>query len=94
MGDPQSLSQILWSSDPITQRALFWVLGAALLALIAIYIPLWVRLGRLFMLERRVAELSARFGAPGSDDEAEQSSQAVLLGRRRDRRLLPPARRS
>jgi methyl-accepting chemotaxis protein len=36
-----------------------------------IYVPLWIRLGQLFLLERSVAEICSRFGAPGANDEAE-----------------------
>lgn len=57
MGDPASLWQILWSSDPATTRAIGIVLGAALLVAVTIHIPLAVRLGRLLLLERRLRAL-------------------------------------
>jgi methyl-accepting chemotaxis protein len=57
VGDPYSVSQILWSTDPGTQRAIGMVLGLALMALSAVYIPLLVRLLRLQLLERRLLRL-------------------------------------
>jgi methyl-accepting chemotaxis protein len=57
VGDPYSVSQILWSTDPGTQRAIGIVLGLALMALSAVYIPLLVRLVRLYLLERRLLGL-------------------------------------
>ncbi|MBJ18372.1 MAG: hypothetical protein CL933_03005 [Deltaproteobacteria bacterium] len=56
MSDPDSISQILWSSDPTTQRAIWLVLVAALAAAVAVYGPLIVRTVRLFLLERRLLE--------------------------------------
>ena len=57
MGDPYSISQILWSTDPGTLRAIGMVLGLALMALSAVFIPLLVRLLRLYLLERRLLAL-------------------------------------
>ena len=57
MGDPYSITQILWSTDPATQRAIGMVLGLALMSLAAVFIPLIVRLLRLYLLERRLLEL-------------------------------------
>lgn len=57
MSDPYSISQILWSTDPATQRAIAMVIGLALMALSAVFIPLLVRLLRLYLLERRLLEL-------------------------------------
>jgi len=54
LGDPYSITQILWSTDPMTQRAIEMVLGLALLSAVTIFIPLTVRLIRLFMFERRL----------------------------------------
>ena len=56
MGDPYSVTQILWSTDPMTQRAIGMVLGLALVSAVAIFIPLIVRLIRLFMFDRRLRE--------------------------------------
>jgi len=52
--DPSSLLQILWSTDPTTQRAIGLVAGLGLLVSVTIYIPLILRLVRLFMFERRL----------------------------------------
>ena len=54
MVDFYSISQILWSTDPTTQRAIGLVLGIALLSAVTIFIPLIRRLLRLFMFERRL----------------------------------------
>jgi methyl-accepting chemotaxis protein len=54
LGDAYSITQILWSTDPMTQRAIGMVLGLALISAAAIFIPLTVRLIRLFMFERRL----------------------------------------
>lgn len=52
MGDPYSITQILWSTDPMTQRAIEMVLGLALISAVTIFVPLIVRLIRLFSFER------------------------------------------
>ena len=57
MGDPYSLSKILWSSDPATQYAIGMVLIVFAIAAIAVLIPLAVRLFRLFGLERELDRL-------------------------------------
>lgn len=57
MGDPSSISQILWSADPATQTAIGMVLSFAVLALVTVFVPLIVRLLRLYRLERRLLEL-------------------------------------
>jgi hypothetical protein len=54
LGDPYSITQIFWSTDPMTQRAIQMVLGLALLSAVTIFIPLTMRLIRLFMFERRL----------------------------------------
>lgn len=56
MGDPPSIAQILWSTDPMTQRAIEMVLGLALVSAATIFVPLIVRLFRLFMFERRLRQ--------------------------------------
>lgn len=56
MGDAYSITQIFWSPDPMTQRAIGLVLGLALISAVTIFIPLIVRLVRLFMFERRLRE--------------------------------------
>lgn len=56
MGDPDSMTAILWSSDPATQRSLWMLLGAIGLAVVSVYGPLGWRLAQLFLLERRLGE--------------------------------------
>jgi len=56
LGDAYSITQIFWSTDPMTQRAIGLVLGLALISAVTIFIPLIVRLVRLFMFERRLRE--------------------------------------
>ncbi len=58
MGDPNAIAQILWSTDPTTQRAIWMVLGFALVAAIGVYLPLIVRLVRLHRLERKLRILT------------------------------------
>ncbi len=85
MGDPYSISQILWSTDPGTQRAIGMVLGLALMALSAVYIPLFVRLLRLYLLERRLLELvdyalgTARSGASGASGASDHTIEPEEL---------------
>jgi methyl-accepting chemotaxis protein len=69
VGEPESILQILWSSDPMAQKAIGLVLGAAISAAFLLYGPLLVRVFRLFMLERRVrALLEERHDAHRDDD--------------------------
>ncbi|MCA9506206.1 MAG: hypothetical protein KC616_24185 [Myxococcales bacterium] len=71
MGDPSSLSEILWSTDPTTRRALWMVLGLALVATATIFLPLVVRLVRLGLLERKLREVvGGREGRDGATDPA------------------------
>ena len=58
MSDPSSISYILWSADPATQRAIEIVLVPAAIVLVAIFAPLVLRLGRLFLLQRRLWSLT------------------------------------
>ena len=75
MGDPYTISQILWSTDPATQRAIGMVLGLAAIAVATIFLPLILRLFRLYMLERRLLEmveyaLASTGGGKGNNDHA------------------------
>ena len=54
MSDPYSITQILWSTDPMTQRAIGLVLGLALTSAVVIFIPLIARVMRLFLFEKRL----------------------------------------
>ena len=74
MADPHSLSEILWSSDPATQRAIWFVLALAAAAAVGIFVPLLVRAVRLLLLERRLRDL---FGFADRATGAE--GQAVAL---------------
>jgi ABC-type transporter Mla subunit MlaD len=69
--DPYSITQILWSTDPMTQRAIAMVLALALVSAVAIFIPLVVRLIRLFMFERRLRSWVYESSTPGSIPGAE-----------------------
>lgn len=64
MGDPYSMTQILWSADPMTQRAIGMVISLALVSAITIFVPLGVRLIRLSVFERRVREWAAHSASP------------------------------
>lgn len=71
MGDPGSISYILWSTDPAAQWAIGMVLVAAAICALTIFGPLLLRLGRLYLLERRLrdgrsAEDTSQGGAPDS----------------------------
>jgi methyl-accepting chemotaxis protein len=57
-----SVGQILWSTDPATQRAIGLVIVAALAAGLMIYLPLLLRLVRLFLLERGLREIADELG--------------------------------
>lgn len=63
MGAPSPLSQILWSTDPTTQHAIWVVVGLALAFVATVYLPLTFRLVRLFLLERQLRGL-ADYGMP------------------------------
>ncbi len=78
MGDPDSISQILWSADPTTQRAICLVLAAALVAGVAIYGPLIVRNVRLLLLERRLRELSRESDEPGVHSRHDPLREVIL----------------
>jgi hypothetical protein len=57
VGDPSSISSILWTSDPSTQRAIWFVIVPAAISAIAVFGPLILRLGRLYLLERHLRDL-------------------------------------
>ena len=75
MADPYSMTQILWSTDPMTQRAIAMVLALALVSAVAIFIPLVVRLIRLFMFERRLRSWVYYSSASGSISGAENQAK-------------------
>jgi ABC-type transporter Mla subunit MlaD len=54
VSDPYSITQIFWSTDPMTQRAIGLVLGLALTSAVVIFIPLIARVMRLFLFEKRL----------------------------------------
>lgn len=78
MGDPYSMTQILWSTDPTTQHAIWIVLGSALVSAVLIFIPLVVRLVRLFVFERR---LRSTIEYAETMPPAKTSKQATLARR-------------
>jgi len=74
LGDAYSITQIFWSTDPMTQRAIGLVLGLALISAVTIFIPLIVRLVRLFMFERRLREwVDYSASAQAANDSAERA---------------------
>ena len=58
VNDIYSIGQILWSVDPATQRAIWFVLTVSIAAAVTIYVPLIFRLIRLQLLERELRELA------------------------------------
>ena len=48
------MTEILWSTDPASQRALLLVIGLAALVAVTIHLPLAVRALRLWLLERQL----------------------------------------
>lgn len=70
MNDVYSIGQILWSVDPATQRAIWFVLSVSTVAAVTIYLPLVYRLIRLQLLERELRELA---------DELSPSRPSALL---------------
>ena len=85
MSDPGSMSDILWSSDPATQRAIWLVLVAGALSIAIVYGPLILRAVRLFRLERRLRELG-----DGPDQTATREEHALM----REAMLDSPIRES
>lgn len=78
MGDSGSISQILWSADPATQRAIWTVLGAAIVAIVTVYGPLAVQAVRLYLLERAVREQASAWADPNAQ-ETHASLRETLL---------------
>ena len=70
MNDPNSIGQILWSADPMTQRAIRMVLGFALITVVTIFIPLLIRQIRLFLLTRKLRSLTGYSADPIESDDA------------------------
>lgn len=66
--DPASIAQILWSTDPATQQAIWLMLGLGLLSIGVIFAPLAIRAWGLFSLERQLRRLSQDVSAaqPGA----------------------------
>ncbi len=78
MGDPDSISTLLWSTDAATQRAIWLVLGAAALAALLVYGPLVLRLLRLHSLERKLRARSRDWQQARSIDQHEALRDAIL----------------
>jgi len=70
VNDAYAIGEILWSVDPATQRAIWFVLGVSIVAALTIYLPLVSRLVRLQLLERGLRELA---------DELSPSRPTALL---------------
>jgi ABC-type transporter Mla subunit MlaD len=86
--DPYSITQILWSTDPMTQRAIAMVLALALVSAVSIFIPLVVRLMRLFTFERRLRGWVNHSGASDSIPGAENLARTADPNRSLDREEL------
>lgn len=65
MGDPTSLSEILWSSDPATRRALWTLFGLVVPVACLVLLPLALRALRLFLLERRMRDTLEEYEPKG-----------------------------
>ena len=88
MDDPYSITQILWSTDPMTQRAIAMVLALALVSAVAIFIPLVLRVIRLFIFERRLRDWVHHSGASDSIPGAENLARTANPNRSLDREEL------
>jgi ABC-type transporter Mla subunit MlaD len=73
-----SLGTILWSPDPATQRAIWIVLGFAIVSVLTIYLPLMTRLLRLSLLERQLRQLADEL-PPGKPSGALDDFKAMLV---------------
>ncbi|MFO0688524.1 MAG: hypothetical protein U0900_07440 [Myxococcota bacterium] len=65
MSDPSSLTQILWSDDPATRRALWTILGLVVPIALVVFLPPIVRVLRLFFLERRLRDTLDEYESKG-----------------------------
>ena len=70
MNEVHSIGQILWSTDPAAQRAIWLVLGFALVSAITVFLPLVIRLARLSRLQRRLRPLAREMAATDPIPEA------------------------
>ena len=66
MGEPNSLIEILWSSDPATRRALWTIFGLVVPIGLAVFAPLILRTARLFFLERRLRDTLDEYETKGA----------------------------
>ena len=73
MGDPSSLSEILWSSDPVTRSALFRILALVVPIAALVFAPLIARATRLWLLERRLRDTLDEY-----DSKGEAAQRAAL----------------
>ena len=78
MSDPGSISDILWSADPTTQRAIWIVVVAGLLAIATVYGPLVLRAARLLRLERKLRELGEGTDGTTTSEEHDLLREAML----------------
>lgn len=65
MSDPSALTQILWSDDPATRRALWTIAGLVLPIALAVFVPPILRVTRLFFLERRLRDTLDEYESKG-----------------------------
>jgi len=66
VGDPTSIAEILWSSEPATRRALWTIVGVVVPIALAVYLPLIVRATRLTLLERRLRDTLDEYEPKGA----------------------------
>ncbi|HKK50824.1 MAG TPA: hypothetical protein VKA74_04520, partial [Myxococcota bacterium] len=74
------MTQILWSTDPATQRALLIVLSLALLAALTVHLPLAWRALRLWRLERRLRSVLEEEAESAPTGEASEALLEQLRG--------------
>ena len=72
MNQAFSLAEVLWSSDPAAQRAIGVVLGLAAVAALLVFVPLAIRLFKLYGLERDLRALAAEGETPSGSEEYRQ----------------------
>lgn len=65
MSDPSALTQILWSDDPATRRALWTIAALVVPIALAVFLTPIVRVTRLFFLERRLRDTLDEYESKG-----------------------------
>lgn len=65
MTDPVSLVSLLWSDDPLTRRTLSTIVALVVPIAAVVFLPLCLRLLRLFLLERRLRDTADEYESKG-----------------------------